>query len=92
MTQGLAYRIVAVGDTNFVTLGASASTVGTVFVKNASTAYGTGTVIRMVTLAGTECYVSDSSVTHAGNSGNIVAGGGANFVPVYYDGTNWRIR
>jgi hypothetical protein len=41
--------------------------------------------------AGMSCYVSDASVVHAGNSGTIVAGGGANFVPVYYDGTNWRI-
>jgi hypothetical protein len=41
--------------------------------------------------SGMTCFVSDASVVHAGNSGTIVAGGGANFVPVYYDGTNWRI-
>ncbi len=36
-------------------------------------------------------FVTDATVAHAGNSGNIVAGGGANFCPVYSDGTNWRI-
>jgi hypothetical protein len=36
-------------------------------------------------------FVTDSTVTHAGNGGAIVAGGGANFCPVYSDGTNWRI-
>lgn len=41
--------------------------------------------------AGTTAFVSDSSVVHAGNSGSVVAGGGANFVPVYYDGSAWRI-
>lgn len=32
--------------------------------------------------------VSDATVT---TFASIVAGGGANKVPVYYDGTNWRI-
>lgn len=35
--------------------------------------------------------VSDSSVVAAGNFGNVVAGSGANIVPVFSDGTNWRI-
>lgn len=41
--------------------------------------------------AGATAFVTDSSAAHAGNSGNVVTGGGANFVPVYYDGTNWII-
>lgn len=41
--------------------------------------------------AGTTAFISDSSSAHAGNSGNVVSGGGSNFVPAYYDGTNWRI-
>jgi hypothetical protein len=53
---------------------------------------GTFTVATLPTAAaGMTCFVSDGSVLHAGNSGTIVAGSGANFVPVYYDGTNWRI-
>ena len=41
--------------------------------------------------AGARAYVTDGSVVAAGNFGTIVAGGGANGVPVYSDGTNWRI-
>jgi hypothetical protein len=42
--------------------------------------------------AGATAFVSDGSVVHAGNSGTVVAGSGANFVPVYSDGTDWRIQ
>lgn len=41
--------------------------------------------------AGARSFVTDSSVVHSGNSGAIVTGGGSNAVPVYSDGTNWRI-
>jgi hypothetical protein len=41
--------------------------------------------------AGTRSFVSDATVTHALGVGTTVAGGGANFVPVYTDGTNWII-
>lgn len=43
------------------------------------------------TAASTIKFVNDATVVHAGNTGTIVVGGGANFVPVYSDGTNWRI-
>lgn len=36
-------------------------------------------------------FVSDSSVAHAGNAGAVVVGGGSNVVPVYCDGSAWRI-
>lgn len=38
--------------------------------------------------AGTRVFVSDATVT---TFASIVAGGGSNFVPVFSDGTNWRI-
>jgi hypothetical protein len=41
--------------------------------------------------AGQQSFVSDSTATLAAGLGNIVAGGGSNFTPVYSDGTNWRI-
>ncbi len=41
--------------------------------------------------AGAAAFVSDSNATHAAGLGNTVVGGGANFVPVYSDGTNWKI-
>ena len=40
---------------------------------------------------GMRCYVTDSNVTASGNFGATVAAGGANTVPVFYDGTNWII-
>lgn len=42
-------------------------------------------------LKGARHMVSDSSVAAAANFGAVVAGSGANIVPVYCDGTNWRI-
>lgn len=36
-------------------------------------------------------FVTDSTVTLAAGLGNTVVGGGANKVPVYSDGTNWKI-
>lgn len=42
-------------------------------------------------VAGVLAFITDGSVAHATNSGTVAAGGGANFVPVYSDGTDWRI-
>ena len=41
--------------------------------------------------AGLRAFVTDSTVTAAGNFGNVVVGGGANFCPVYADSAAWRI-
>lgn len=41
--------------------------------------------------AGQASFVSDATQTLAAGIGAIAAGSGANFVPVYSDGTNWRI-
>ena len=41
--------------------------------------------------AGARQFVTDSNATLAAGLGNIVAAGGGNNVPVYSDGTNWRI-
>jgi hypothetical protein len=40
---------------------------------------------------GTRTMVKDATVVAAGNFGNVVVGGGTHTVPVYSDGTNWRI-
>jgi len=41
---------------------------------------------------GAKTWVNDATVAHTGaNIGTTVAGGGANFVPVYSNGTNWVI-
>lgn len=41
--------------------------------------------------AGTSAFVTDANATHTAGIGAVVAGGGANKVPVYSDGANWRI-
>lgn len=41
--------------------------------------------------AGDTAHVTDASLALTVGIGSVVAGGGANVVPVFYDGTNWRI-
>lgn len=41
---------------------------------------------------GSSVFVTDASVTKLAGQGTVVAGGGANKVPVYSDGTNWIIN
>jgi hypothetical protein len=41
--------------------------------------------------AGTRALVNDSNATLAAGLGNTVVGGGANIVPVFSDGANWKI-
>jgi hypothetical protein len=55
-----------------------------------STGYTVATLPGAPT-AGDRTHVTDGSVVAAGNFGTTVAGGGANIVPVFYDGTNWII-
>lgn len=40
---------------------------------------------------GARSFVTDATQTMTAGIGAVVVGGGANNVPVYYDGTNWRI-
>jgi hypothetical protein len=44
-----------------------------------------------VVFSGARHFVTDSNATLAAGLGNIVVGGGSDRVPVYSDGTNWRI-
>jgi hypothetical protein len=41
--------------------------------------------------AGARAFVTNATATLAAGLGNTVVGGGADFVPVYSDGTNWKI-
>jgi len=43
------------------------------------------------TTAGRKAFVSDGNLVASGNFGAVISGGGSNTVPVYSDGTNWRI-
>jgi len=42
-------------------------------------------------IAGTRAVVSDSNAALTAGIGAVVATGGSNIVPVFCDGTNWRI-
>lgn len=49
------------------------------------------TVFAVGERVGVHATITDATVTAAGNFGATITGGGANLVPAYYDGTNWRI-
>jgi len=57
----------------------------------ASGIYTVATLPVVATFPRARAFVSDSNATHTAGIGAVVAGGGANIVPVYSDGTNWRI-
>lgn len=58
-------------------------------IKNGTTILPVYTVATLPTgEAGAKCFVNDANAT---TFHSIVAGGGANFVPVFHDGTDWRI-
>jgi hypothetical protein len=40
---------------------------------------------------GLRAFINDANLVAAGNFGEIVGDGGSNVVPIFYDGTNWRI-
>lgn len=40
---------------------------------------------------GDRAFVSDSNAAFTAGIGAVVSSGGANVVPVFFDGTNWRI-
>jgi hypothetical protein len=42
-------------------------------------------------LSGQRAFITDANLEAVGNFGEVVGGGGANSVPVWSDGTNWRI-
>lgn len=97
---GAGAHLLAVTDNSYDIGASGANRPRNVFaagVVSAGTYYGvaaTRTVAALGAAAGlaySRTFVSDSSVAAAGNFGAIVAGGGANIVPVYSDGTNWRI-
>jgi len=54
-------------------------------------AFTVGTLPAAAGLAGARAHVTDSNATLTAGIGAIVATGGANVVPVFCDGTNWRI-
>jgi hypothetical protein len=87
---GLSTTAALTGTTSAAVLSIAAGATGTTVTGREGQAV---TVALLGTVASTDrrAVVTDSTVAAAGNFGAVVAGGGANRVPVYYDGTNWRI-
>ena len=46
---------------------------------------------NLTATAGGRAFISDGNLAAAGNFGAQIAGGGANLVPVWSDGTNWYV-
>lgn len=63
---------------------------GTGYLKLIPTTVGALTAAATVG-AGTKAFVTDSTSTLSLHHGQVVVGGGSNFVPVFSDGTNWIV-
>jgi hypothetical protein len=86
------FKIVHFGDPNGITLqkGGNVVLAGSLTLSGVvkQTVYTVATLPSAGFGPGLSAFVSDATVT---TFASIVAGGGANNVPVYSDGTNWRI-
>lgn len=71
----------------FYTAGGQSFRIENTYVKQATTTVGS-LVAAGTAGAGARSFVTDANAT---TFASVVAGGGANGVPVYSDGTNWRI-
>lgn len=71
--------------------GAAGDGTGILKCKTDVTAPGTVAQLPSSPVEGMRAAVTDATAALAAGIGTIVAGTGANHVPVYYDGTNWRI-
>jgi hypothetical protein len=77
---------------NTTTIGNSSTTLTKLAGAVSSTAYTVATLPSASTSgAGARAFVTDANATMTAGIGTTVAAGGANAVPVYSDGTNWKI-
>lgn len=90
-TTGTPYIIECFSDASHSTKTMHVERTGEARFASVETPAVTVASLPAATTAGIRRMVSDSSVAASGNFGAIVAGSGANVVPVYSDGTNWRI-
>ncbi len=83
------------GDARKISLSAFATWLSTALASLTVTSFTKVEAVTVANLpsastsgAGARAFVSDANAT---TFNSIVAGGGANLVPVFSDGTNWRI-
>lgn len=88
--QGYTTPQFSAGSDNSISLGTASKRWTTVYSVNAKfTPVTVASLPAAATIgAGAKAFVSDANAT---TFASVVAGGGANNVPVYSDGTNWRI-
>lgn len=80
------------GVTQFnVTRGGAVTATGAIAAGTTLKTGGTTVGSLGAATAGLRNHVTDSNATLTAGIGAVVAGGGANVVPVFADGTNWRI-
>lgn len=80
------------GVTQFnVTRGGALTTTGAIVSGTTLKSAGYTVATLPAGVTGARAYVTDSNAALTAGIGAIVAGGGANVVPVFYDGTNYRI-
>lgn len=81
--------LTALSVTGNVTVGNIASS-ATGTIKTNQTIYAN--LISAATAGtGARAFITDGNLSAAGNFGSLVSGGGSNKVPIYSDGTDWRI-
>jgi hypothetical protein len=76
------------GTPEEITIGQGLTVTGTTLITEESEVSAVSALPTQPYRAGARRFANDASAT---TFASIVAGGGANFVPVYSDGTNWRI-
>lgn len=73
----------------------SGNLIGTTSVRSGGVLFSFGYLVANlpapVSVVGARAFVTDSNATLAAGIGNTVVGGGANFVPVFSNGSNWLI-
>jgi len=92
MASGIYWQYNASGQHVFTTASSNpALLIGSYFTRLAPAQVYSTLPAASTAGANARAMVTNSSVAAAGNFGNAVAGGGTNVVPVYSDGTTWRI-
>ncbi len=85
-----AIKVLGDGTVNLATSSNRLGTVHTINVKTSPVAVSALPAAGTIG-SGARAFVNDSNVAASGNFGAVVAGGGSANVPVYSDGSNWRI-
>ena len=90
-TISVSHATIETATVGTVTTSAEGLTVGGLNVYQSTGVYSVLSLPPAANNVGRLLVVNDSNLPAATNFGEAVGAGGANFVPVYSDGTIWRI-